>query len=648
MKLMSLSWFRSLPKEVLLVFSFLLCGLAWIMVDSRAFGGTTAANVVDAWVYTGYILSMPYHLRNFPGAYYGTRLTYLAPGYILQLIFGPELGGFLLRFMFYMLLILFAYLFYRSRRSIPAAAILAGCFLSSRFLVSYFIDDYISGAGLSTIMMSLFFMERSITTKSTHWWLLTGVAMALMLHTNLFLSVFIPCFGVYWLFQDDLRYKFLYKRLFLLLLGIVSVTICFGFINWLWGGQFLFFMPNIDITKWVLLEKNPWNPEGWAWVEKAPWLALPLLGLLCSFWQFTLACIRREWKTVRSAFAAANIIVCIIFVVFQMMGKPILAVVYYAVYLVPFGLISIVDCVIGDETLQLPQLKTLTALPLTFGVLTWWIFFVFLTYSIGFWLLRGSSQQLAYLIQMLMPVIALSLSLTFLSKWLSGYLRLMGLALVLSVLQMWFFVHSSCIYPSSEVLVAYPALTTLNRQDCPVQRGLFQEVVELHKLTYRLSDGEKPAFWFDGNANPELNTLFNGVSGTFLWGSTIVAIDYPHLSVGPLGAPRMDFWSQNGILVVMFPAEQSLEEGIATLRQNGIDPEVVYQENRELDGIQYTFAVLRRKTSVFENTLEQSAILDWNAQRLRGKESANYYDLFQGYRPALMFNNQAWSKGKAN
>lgn len=613
-------------QDLLLIFAFLFCGLAWMLVDNRMFSGSWGVVAVDPWIYTGYIQSITNHLRNFPTAYYGTRLTYLAPGYILQLIFGAEFGGFLLRFMFYLLLILSAYFFYRSRHSIQDAAVLATCFLSSLLVVGVFVDDYISGPGLSTIIMSLFLLERAVVAKSLRWWFLTGVSIALMLYTNLFLVVFIPCFGIYWFLQDDWRGKLVYKQLFLILLGMITITALLGFMSWLWGGQFLFFLPNFDITKSVLGEKNPWNPEGGKWIWNAPWLALPLLGLLFSFRQFVSAGFRREWKTPRTAFSAANLAICLIFIAFQIKGQPILALGYYEVYLVPFGLVAIVDSILGDGRFtNLPSIRGLVAVPLALRMVALWLISVTLLYIMGFLLLRGG---LLDLVQMLVPVIASSLLLILVSYWLGGYVRMMGLVLILSVLQLWIVViKAPCSYWFAVPIRGLPSQPALGIKDCPAPRDLYHEVVELHKLIYQFSGGEKPAFWFDAYANPGLQALFNGVSGTFLWGYSIVAIDYPDLSEGVFGVPQMGLWSQDGILVVMFPAEKSLDEGIATLRQNGIDPEVIYQEDRELDGWHYVFAVLRRKTPDFETNMVRSVLLDWTAQDLREKASANYYGL---------------------
>ncbi len=597
-------------------------------MDNRLFAGTTGANVIDAWIYTGYIQSLPNHLQNFPvqnfpRAYYGTRLTYLAPGYILQQIFGAEFGGLLLRFTFYLALVVFAYLFFRARRSVPLAAILAVCFLSSPFIAYFFIDDYPIGAGLCTIMMSMFFLEKGLITKLMRWWFLAGAAFALMLHTNFFLSVFLLPLGIYALLQGALEDRSLYKKLILFSLGAIAITALLGLINWLWGGQFLFFLPNIDETNSLLGGKNPWNPEGWAWIWNASWLALPFLGLLCSLWQFGLACVKRKWKAPRTAFAAANITICLIFIAFQIRGQPTLAIGYYAVYLVPFGMISIVDCVLGDKKKEgLPQLSDLRPVLLAVGVVIWWAVAVFVSYSIGFWLLSGSGQALGYIVTTLAPLMLMSLLLVFVSNWLGRYTQLVSLLLVLAVLQLWIVMNGPCSDPSVGAMQGPSAQPASSRKDCPVPRDLFREVVELHNITYQYSNGEKPAFWFDAKANPGLEALFNGVSGTFLWSYSIVAIDYPNLSVGASGSPQIGLWSQNVILAVMFPANESMDEGMATLRQNGIDAEVVYQENRDLDGWHYTFAILRRKPPVIDINMPKTTLLAWTEKDLQKKSKS--------------------------
>src|SRR5271166_3570008 len=70
---------------------FALCFLLAVQIVAYA-NYLFATKGIDTFVYSGFIASLPHHLQNFPNTYYGARLPWILPGYLLTRIFGTFLG----------------------------------------------------------------------------------------------------------------------------------------------------------------------------------------------------------------------------------------------------------------------------------------------------------------------------------------------------------------------------------------------------------------------------------------------------------------------------------------------------------------------------------------------------------------------------
>ena len=92
---------------------FVLCFLVVVQIVLYA-NYLFATWGIDTFVYSGFVASLPHHLQNFPDTYYGARLPWILPGYLLTRIFGTFFGLVLLNILFSLALGLLAYFWFYS------------------------------------------------------------------------------------------------------------------------------------------------------------------------------------------------------------------------------------------------------------------------------------------------------------------------------------------------------------------------------------------------------------------------------------------------------------------------------------------------------------------------------------------------------
>lgn len=121
-----------------------------------------------------------------------------------------------------------------------------------------------------------------------------------------------------------------------------------GAINKFIGGEFLFFMPQVWFGASLLAGPNPWNLATHEWLAYADWLAFPLVTFLGSLIYVILRMYRSFGRRLgdntlfsveRNAymlfFSLQYMLMCMVFVTWQLLGTPVLLYQYLASYLIP-------------------------------------------------------------------------------------------------------------------------------------------------------------------------------------------------------------------------------------------------------------------------------------------------------------------------
>jgi hypothetical protein len=237
------------------------------------------ASWLDAWVYTGYMLDLPARLREFPDAYYGWRVAWVIPGYLVHQLFPPVTAHLVLRLALLYGSALSVYVIVRNtfgdRLSALVTALLT---VTYQYLLLAIGWDYPDGAGI-TYWLAATAMLTSGRGRSTApvWPLAGGALWAAMLHTNVFLVTFTPLVvGCLIQFRSTPTRRGLIGDGLLFAAGAGGMTLLLGVVSVGLGGRFLFFLPSLELafnfvgTPWQSNVPRPPRP-----LLRTPWLALP-------------------------------------------------------------------------------------------------------------------------------------------------------------------------------------------------------------------------------------------------------------------------------------------------------------------------------------------------------------------------------------
>ena len=121
----------------------------------------------DPWIYFGYYLDLPAHLKTFDGLYYGNRLSAILPGWLVYKILPPVVADVTLHLgLYYASLFAFHEILGRTvgRRSALLAAVLLG---TNPFYLDAVGHDYVDGFGIVYSLLSILCL--TIAAGSPRW-----------------------------------------------------------------------------------------------------------------------------------------------------------------------------------------------------------------------------------------------------------------------------------------------------------------------------------------------------------------------------------------------------------------------------------------------------------------------------------------------
>src|SRR5262249_52954355 len=126
---------------------WLLLGLPWLLLLINCDWAVVdpLSGWLDPWIYTGFFLNLRHHLHLFPGTYYGSRLGWVIPGYVVHHAFSPVVANYILRLALFYGTILPLYFVLREtvhRRAALVGAMMMGCYTWFLFSIGW---DYVDG-----------------------------------------------------------------------------------------------------------------------------------------------------------------------------------------------------------------------------------------------------------------------------------------------------------------------------------------------------------------------------------------------------------------------------------------------------------------------------------------------------------------------
>jgi hypothetical protein len=232
---------------------------------------------IDASVYVGYFLHYSQHLPMFDGYYKISRLPWILPGYLAYHAFGPLVGNYVLQLT--ILIVSLAALYLTLRQLLDGRSAFVACALLGFYPWFHGNGGWSYHMTITTcyyLLTHLCLVRCTRSAQSFGWALGMGAAFACALHTHLFMAVLAPGLALcHVLLSQGQTWKRRFATWSIAGLGGVAVTLAFCCINRFSGGEFLFFMRQINYTLWLASHGNHWHRPVVSWLPIATWLCLP-------------------------------------------------------------------------------------------------------------------------------------------------------------------------------------------------------------------------------------------------------------------------------------------------------------------------------------------------------------------------------------
>jgi hypothetical protein len=339
---------------------------------------------LDPWFYYGYFHNLAlFKGPLFPGTYYGSRLSWILPGYVVNHIFSPLVANYVLHLAVFYVAVLSLYFILARTVNRSTALLTAIVFGIHPHLWSAIGWDYTDGAGISYYLLATALLTHAAKARKPAWTLaLAGASCAAIIYTNLTWLLFLPFFPAYYLFLRKENHATSYLRelgRFCLWAGSGAglLTILFAAINYRLDGTLWFYGPSIQFALDSVAQANPYKAKTLNWLWGAKWLLFPALTLLA----VPVAMSRRFGKPLsaetRTAFFFAGnfLFSAALFVYAELRGQPMFEYYYYASYLLPSAFLAFGALLLrldaGWETLRPLLFSSAAALLLAVAWLDW-------------------------------------------------------------------------------------------------------------------------------------------------------------------------------------------------------------------------------------------------------------------------------------
>jgi hypothetical protein len=296
---------------------------------------------IDAWVYHGFFRHMEtYTATMFPGTYYGSRLGWIAPGYVSYRLFPPVIANIVLHVVFYGIAVGSLYAIVR-RVAGASNALFAACAFGLYLpAVRSLGSDYVDGAVIAYALLAAAVGSRGVERQQLWLTFTSGMAIGAMMHSNIGAAFMLPSI-VIWLVpsqREMWRSKSLWRLAATGTLGIVACTILLSIFSVAAGGRWDFFLQSVRWMQAIGLE-NPWDVTGVSWVALSPWVFLPAATLVASVIVLARA---TEWRVEQLRAFGALAALILVFAVWDFLGPG--ALLYYPAYaswLIPWTFVAI-------------------------------------------------------------------------------------------------------------------------------------------------------------------------------------------------------------------------------------------------------------------------------------------------------------------
>jgi hypothetical protein len=498
---------------------------------------------IDDWIYVGFFLDLRKHLELFRGTYYGSRLSWILPGYIAYKLFQPRIADYILHVGVYYAAALPLYFTLKHmacRRAALVAALLMGGYGYFLWAVGW---DYVDGAGIAYFLLTTLALTlASKNERAWNWLMLAGLFYGAMIYSQLFLVVFTPPLLFYYFAANrgGRRHSFSLGIVHVTL-GFLVITILLGMVNYRLGGDFLFYGPSVRTAIDLARTTNPWRRPFQLWWKQATWLVMPSLAFvscLAFLWKFRFDRSRRSLALLQLYFLSC----VLIFVLVEIKGTPVLQYLYYASFLVP-PLFLALGAQIGPRIERLSF--GLFALVTCEAIATPFLAYRFLpTSRLDFWLNSNA--------------LSLFLALSFLGIVLLSVKEHPAKSVLL------------CSLACAAVGLGSAASGYFRVLDADASNYGLGAIVQSVQTVRSVEPSGNLLFWY--RLNEPMGNFYRAIASTYLWGYSLVNERFPSLDQG---GDSYQIPANNKHMVILSNENDAFLKADSALHKLGLTAELV-------------------------------------------------------------------------
>jgi hypothetical protein len=558
----------------------LVLPLLILSFDPSAF--FSIAGWLDAWFYRGFFTHLvEFKTILFQNTYYGSRMSWILPGYIVNRLFAPLTANYVLHFAVYYTGALSLYYILKCHYNRYTA--LLGClaFTCCPHVWSAIGTDYVDGPGLAYYLLALALVTKAIHSDRSQVPLTAaGGAFAATVYTNLTWLPFAPLLIAYYVYLRrpqtvSAASHLLLEAIRFVAVGALGITAFLCVANYAVDGRFWFYAPSVE---WALGnggKPNPSKAASYEWVGKAHWLLYLVVALATTLLYSVRRLLARNEKANRATdFFQLHFLYCLaLWIVIELRGWPLLEFPYYASYLIPAAFLALSPAVFyvsgKDATHYLIPLGAAAIL-----FVPW-------------------SPALTPLLRII-PEIGIGGLLVFGFGCIVARALLPGKLATLAV----------CLIGFSAInLYLLGSVGLLNRLNRPSGgEDAFIRMTKAVEDIDRGRHGQKVQFWYnlyDPNV-PE----FDSINSFFLWGYTWIGREFPAISV-----PANELVKAPGVIAVLSTSDDTatlMREADGALRVRGLVPALRARSQVNYRDVHYAVTLLE----VTPNPAQAAPVVD--------------------------------------
>lgn len=551
---------------------------------------------IDNWVYTGFTWNLPGHLKLFPETYPGTRLPYIFPGYLLVMLLGPVIGGYILKASFFLIAALSLFYYSKLFQSFSISVLTVVFAICVPYVLLLSSWDYPCFAGLTYAALCLCLIEYGIKPEGNHiCCFLAGATAVFLLFTNLILAAFFfPGFTAYVLCRNGRNVFKAWNCILCCIIGGLLATVLLCISNFCMGGLFLFFTPSLDAA--MSIAQNVSRPP---WKFNQVLLILPYLGFVLAASTLFFEMKHRSYNSIRLSYSVF-ILVSYIMLGYEYIKYRIYPAEIYVNYYILFSVISIFIFLFNTPAPEKAKREN-------------WIHGLFIGFSLFIFFISVNFWDISFL------------NVSFFLQFATAFLLCVAARII---------TRPDVKLLLLAVLFIFVALNTIK----PIKKENFnaseylREYQYLYNKVYEYSKNKPPLFWWDGtiskdlripikkpasslfdegadSENKDIKILAYTITSFFLWEYSLLSYEFPTIRNQSLKNGLLERMMDKRKLFIILPENEDINPGLDSLKENNIHPKILHEEKRSFCGSAYKFYIIEKKEDVHSDINEKQNLL---------------------------------------